>query len=149
MLNTLLPTKPQLTLIHNTKIITFDEALKLTGLCYSTFYYLFRANLLPHHKNGRKLTFDINDILLFMQNNKAGDWSKVSNEKSLLLACKCDVKALSKITKTHYNTVLYNIKKTDLPRFQYGRKIIVPQIYYIKNFSSDKTSQWSRYSDVK
>lgn len=149
MFNTLVPTKPQLKLIHSTKIITFDEALKLTGLCYNTFYSLFRSNLIPYRRNGKKLTFDVNDILLFMQNHKAGDWSKVTNEKSLLLTCKCDVKALSKITKTHYNTILYNIKKTNFPRFQYGKKIIVPQIHYIKKFSSDKTSQWSRYSNVR
>ena len=132
MYNTLAQSKPQLTLIHGTKIIAFDEVLKLTGLCYNTFYSLFRSNSIPYRRKGKKLTFDVNDILLFMQNNKAGDWSKVTNEKSLLLACKCDVKALSKITKTHYNTILYNIKKTDFPRFQYGKKIIVPQIHYIK-----------------
>ena len=148
MLNTLAENKPNLTLIHSTKIISFKEAMRLTGLCYNTFYALFRENSIPHKRKGKLIIFDKNDIINFMLEHIAGDFSKIPPE-SILLSCKCGVKELSQRTKTPYNTVLYNIRKTNFPRFEYGKKIIIPYIKYITTFSTDKVNKWESYKSVK
>lgn len=120
-------------------------ACKITGLGYPTFYKYFRQERLPHERFGRTILFTNNDIVNFMKRHKKGNWKHVNNEFDVLLDVKCDLKELSRQSGLKYSTLTAKIHQVDLPRFQYGTKIVIPQSEFTRYRKTQQTSEWKRY----
>ncbi len=120
-------------------------ACKITGLGYPTFYKYFRQERLPHERFGRTILFTNNDIVNFMKRHKKGNWKHVNNESDVLLDVKCDLKELSRQSGLKYSTLTAKIQQADLPRFQYGTKIVIPQSEFMRYRKTQQTSEWKRY----
>lgn len=106
--------------------ISFEEALELIGLCYITFYANFKKDKIPHERptGKRKITFKKQDILDYIENHKTGDWSKVKPE-DITSEEKTDMKGACRILGIRsYDTFYSTMRSNNLPRFQYGTKIV-------------------------
>lgn len=124
MLNVSQIKEPQLQLLQ-LKSINMETARKLTGLCYSTFYAKAKDFKLRHLRLGTKLYFSRETIIEFIKAHKAGDWSMIDNEREILESEKCDLKDFARITESNYQTLYSMVKQKQIPRFRYGRKIII------------------------
>lgn len=147
MLNSIIKQENNLTLVSYNKLLDTNAALNIVGLCYNTFYSLLRKNFIPHIRDGKKLFFRKEDIISFMKLFKAGDWSNVKDETLLLFDKKSDVKSLASFLGINYNTLLVRLKNTDFPHFQFGKKIIIPQNYYLESNKLTVTTKWDKYNN--
>lgn len=139
MLN-LTTNKPELTL-HQNEFFNLETASKLTGLCYSTFYAKVKKENLSHGRFNSKILFRRTDILKFISDHKAGDWSNIKNETKIISGKKCDLKEYSMRTDVPYQTLYSKVKQENIAHFKYGRKIIisVPVMNsYIKSVEEDE-----------
>lgn len=127
------------------KNISFEEARKLIGLCYATFYANFRDNSIPHEKptGKRKITFRKQDILDYMEKHKVGDWSKVKPE-DITGEEKIDINEACSVIGVCYDTFYSIMRRNKLPRFQYNKKIIFYKSLILKYKDSCKRTEWSR-----
>ncbi len=123
--------------------IESEEACKLTGLCYITFYANFRKDNIPHERIGRNLYFLKEDILEYIENHKIGDWSKVK-DKNILLDEKFDIKEVCHILGLCYDTFYGIMRRKNFPRFQYGTKIVFCKSTIQEYINSCKRYKWEK-----
>lgn len=128
--------------------ISFEEACKLIGLCYITFYAVFRADNIPHERptGKRKITFLKQDILDYMEKHKVGDWSNVRPE-DITDDEKIDIKEACRIIGVCYDTFYSTMRRINLPRFQYNTKIVFYKCLILKYKESCKRTNWSKESE--
>jgi predicted DNA-binding transcriptional regulator AlpA len=127
--------------------ISFEEARKLIGLCYATFYAIFRSDSIPHERptGKRKITFQKQDILDYMEEHKVGDWSGVKSE-DITDDEKIDINEACGIIGVCYDTFYSVMRRKQLPRFQYNTKIVFYKSLILKYKESCKRNEWSRES---
>ena len=125
------------------KEINFEEARKLLGLCYITFYAIFRSENIPHERQGRSIYFQKEDILDFMETHKIGDWSDVKL-KDIEDEEKIDMEGACNIIGVCYDTFYSIMRRKQLPRFQYNTKIVFYKSLILKYKESCKRIEWRK-----
>ena len=127
--------------LYETQHINIKTASNLTGLCYSTFYAKVKEASLSHRRFNSKILFKRTDILKFISDHKAGDWSNIENETKIISGEKCDLKEYSMRTDVPYQTLYSKVKQENIAHFKYGRKIIISipvMNSYIKSVEEDE-----------
>jgi len=125
--------------------ISFEEARKLIGLCYITFYSIFRADNIPHERptGKRKITFLKQDILDYMERHKVGDWDSVK-VKDITDEEKIDINEACSIIGVCYDTFYSVMRRKNFPRFQYNTKIVFYKCIILKYKELSKRTEWNR-----
>ena len=124
-------------------IIEIKEASKLTGLCYITFYANFRKDNIPHQRYGKKILFYRKDILEYMERHKAGNWADIT-DVNIINDEKIGIKEACSILNLCYDTFYGIMRRKQLPRFQYGTKIVFCKSFIQEFKNSCVKQKWEK-----
>lgn len=71
------------TLIATKKVLTFDEALRYTGLSKSGLYKLTAGREIPHAKRGKHLYFDREELERWLMGNRVATNEELDTRAAL------------------------------------------------------------------
>lgn len=70
----------QLTLLAAKSVLTFEDAVTLTGLSRSSLYKKTSRKEVPHYRQGKLLYFDKKELEAWMRENKVATVSEIQSE---------------------------------------------------------------------